>query len=81
MKDFKIMGLSLIEFKELIETISIKFNVAPKFNHEIIQNLMNNETVITKKSLLTECNKQFIACKKKPDLKFYNKKGSKHGKN
>ena len=61
MKDFKIMGLSLIEFKELIETISIKFNVEPNFTHEDIQNLMNNENVITKKS-------------KKPDLKFYDKK-------
>lgn len=61
MKDFKIMGLSLIEFKELIETISNKFNVEPNFTHEDIQNLMNNENVITKKS-------------KKPDLKFYDKK-------
>ena len=81
MKDFKIMGLSLIEFKELIETISIKFNVEPNFNHESIQNLINNENVIKQKSLLTECNKQFIACNKKPNLKFYDKKGSKHGKN
>ena len=68
MKDFKIMGLSLIEFKELIETISIKFNVEPNFTHEDIQNLMNNENLIIKKS-------------KKPDLKFYDKKGGKHGKN
>ena len=68
MKDFKIMGLSLIEFKELIETISIKFNVESNFNHESIQNLINNENVIKQKS-------------KKPDLKFYDKKGGKHGKN
>lgn len=68
MKDFKIMGLSLIEFKELIETISNKFNVEPNFNHESIQNLINNENVIKQKS-------------KKPNLKFYDKKGGKYGKN
>ena len=65
MKNFKIMGLSLIEFKELIETISNKFNVEPNLNHESIQNLINNENVIKQKS-------------KKPNLKFYNKKGGKH---
>ena len=75
------MGLILIELKKLIETISNKFNVEPNFNHESIQNLINNENVIKQKSLLTECNKQFIACKKKPNLKFYNKKGGKYGKN